>query len=71
MPVKDLINDMNSVPKHISKISNDLPYRDFITIGVLVPKLDLKNETNIKTIHNNIPDNWIKQRIGRRNLNIR
>lgn len=59
MPVKDLINDMNSVPKHISKISNDLPYRDFITIGVLVPKLDLKNETNIKTIHNNIPDNWI------------
>ena len=59
MPIKDLINGMNNVPKNISQISNDLPYRDFVTIGVLVPKLDLENETSIKTIHNNIPDNWI------------
>ena len=59
MPVKDLLNDMNGVDKEILKISNDLPYRDFITIGVLVPKLDLSNDTNVKTIHNNVPDNWI------------
>ena len=59
MPVKDLINSMNGVSKDITTISNDLPYRDFVTIGVLVPKLDLKNETNVKTIHGNIPDNWI------------
>lgn len=59
MPMKDLIKGMNQVPKHIRKISEGLPYRDFVTIGVLVPKLDLKNETNIKTIHDNIPDNWI------------
>lgn len=59
MPIKDLIIAMNNVPQNIRNITNNLPYRDFITIGILVPKLDLKNETNIKTIHNNIPDNWI------------
>jgi len=59
MPIKDLINSMNNVDKDIISISNDLPYRDFVTIGVLVPKLNLVNETNVKTIHNNIPDNWI------------
>lgn len=59
MPIKDLISSMNNIPKNIKELSNNLPYRDFITIGILVPKLDLKNETKIKTIHNNIPDNWI------------
>ncbi len=59
MPIKDLINCLNNIPKDISEISNKLPYRDFITIGVLIPKIDLENETKIKTIHNNIPDNWI------------
>lgn len=59
MSIKDLINSMNGIPKSISQISKSLPYRDFITIGVLVPKLNLRNKTKIKTIHNNVPDNWI------------
>ena len=59
MPMKDLIVAIGDVPQKVKKISNGLPYRDFVTIGVLLPKLDLKNETNIKTIHNNIPDNWL------------
>ena len=59
MPIKDLMNSMNQVPKEILEISRDLPYRDFITIGVLLPHLDLKNKTKIQTIHGNIPDNWI------------
>ena len=59
MPVKDLLNEMNGVSKDILEISNGLPYRDFVTIGVLVPKLDLSNDTHVKTIHNNVPDNWI------------
>lgn len=59
MPMKDLIESMNSIPKDIKYITSNLPYRDFITIGILIPKLNLKNETSIKTIHNNIPDNWI------------
>lgn len=59
MPVKDLMLSMNDIPKEVKDISKNLPYRDFITIGVLIPKIDLKNETKIKTIHNNIPDNWL------------
>ena len=59
MPMKDLINSLNNVEKNIKYISDNLPYRDFVTVGVLVPKLDLKNESSIKTIHNGIPDNWI------------
>ena len=59
MPIKDLFQAINKIPNNIKEISNNLPYRDFITIGVLLPTLQLKNETKIKTIHGSIPDNWI------------
>lgn len=59
MPVKDLVAAMNDVPKKIAEIAKGLPYRDYMTVGVLVPKLKLKNETNIKTLGNIIPDNWV------------
>lgn len=60
MPLKDLVNSINNgVPKEIRKIANGLPYRDFVTIGVLVKKLNLKNKTNIKTLGNIVPDCWI------------
>ena len=59
MPLKDLVCNMSSVPKKIEHIANDLPYRDFVTIGLLVKKLNLKNETNIKTLNNIVPDCWI------------
>ena len=49
MPIVDLIKSLNNVPKDIRYISNNLPYRDFITVGILVPKLDLDNKSNIKT----------------------
>ena len=58
MPIKDLINGM-STPKSINNIANGLPYRDFITFGILVKKLKIKNNTNIKTINNIIPDTWL------------
>ena len=59
MPIKDLVTSMNNVPKEYKDIAIDLPYRDYITIGVLLNKLNLKNETNTKTINNIIPDNWV------------
>jgi len=64
MPVKDLILAINSgggerVPEHITKPASELPYRDFITVGLLVKKLKLKNKTKIKTLHNIVPDCWI------------
>ena len=60
MPLKDLVTDMDTkVPTKISKIAEGLPYRDFVTVGLLVKKLNLKNETNIKTLGNIVPDCWI------------
>ena len=58
MPLKDLIEDMDA-PKNVKRIASNLPYRDFITFGILVKKLKIKNETKIKTINNIIPDTWI------------
>ena len=61
MPVKDLVCGFEGqeVPKKILKIAKGLPYRDFMTVGLLVNKLNLKNETNIPTLGNIVPDCWI------------
>lgn len=61
MPVKDLVGGMTGdVPsKEIADIAAGLPYRDFVTVGLLVDKLNLKNETDIKTLGNIVPDCWI------------
>jgi len=49
MPVKELISSVqNNVPEEVKKIAQNLVYRDFITIGLLVNKLKIK-----------APDNWI------------
>ena len=59
MPVKDLVAGMNDVPAQYAAIAEGLPYRDYMTVGVLVPQLKLKNETRIKTMGNIVPDNWV------------
>jgi len=60
MPVKDLINGMiTSIPKRVNKIANGLIYRDFITVGLLLNKLKIKNNTKFDTQNNLIPDCWI------------
>ncbi len=59
MPVKDLLNAFTKPEPEMKKIANGLPYRDFITVGLLVDKLKLENKTNIKTVNNIVPDCWI------------
>jgi len=60
MPVKDLIANLTPVvPKEVSAVANGLCYRDFITVGLLLNKLKIKNKTKIKTLNNLVPDNWI------------
>lgn len=60
MPLKDLIRGMGeSVPPEIQKIANGLPYRDFVMVGLLVDRLNLKNLTKIRTLNNIVPDCWI------------
>ena len=61
MPLKDLVGGLKGekVPDKIQSIANGLPYRDFITVGLLVKKLNLENKTKIKTLGNIVPDCWI------------
>ncbi len=59
MPIRDLVAGMNDVPADPARIAAGLPYRDYMTVGVLVNKLNLKNETDMKTVGNIVPDNWV------------
>ena len=58
MPIKDLIAGTDA-PDKIKELAQGLPYRDFVTVGVLLKKINLKNQTKIKTLNNLIPDCWI------------
>jgi protoporphyrinogen oxidase len=70
MPIKDLVAAIKGieVPGEIRKIAEELPYRDFITVGLLVDKLKIKNKTKIKTYKERVPDTWIY--IQERDVNI-
>jgi len=59
MPVKDLVAGMNDVPAEEARIAKGLPYRDYMTLGVLVPSIKLKNMTKLKTVSNIVPDCWV------------
>ena len=51
MAVKDLIAAIGDVvPDEIKEVSNGLQYRDFITVGLLLNKLKIKNETSKLTL---------------------
>jgi protoporphyrinogen oxidase len=59
-----------AVPSEVSEVAEGLKYRDFITVGLLVRKLKIENDTKIKTINGIVPDTWIyvqekNVRIGR------
>jgi len=61
MPIKDLVAAIKGVevPDDVKRVASELPYRDFITVGLLVKKLNMTNETKFKTFQNRIPDTWI------------
>ena len=61
LPLKDLIQSIRGidVPDDVKRIAEELPYRDFITVGLLMKKLSIKNRTKIKTFADRIPDTWI------------
>jgi len=54
MPIKDLINSFNNtVPNNVKNVANNLIYRDFITVGLLLKKINFSKKSNV------ISDNWI------------
>ena len=57
MPVKELINALDCpVPSEVRMISDGLQYRDFITVGLLVNKLSVRDDS---TPNGLVKDNWI------------
>ncbi len=61
IPVKDLIGawDKQAVPEDVRRVASGLVYRDFITMGLLLSKMKIKNATKYKTVNDIVPDNWI------------
>ena len=61
MPIKDLLPALKGieVPTEVAKVAAELPYRDFITVGLLVNKMKIKNETKLRTYAQRVPDTWI------------
>ncbi|MCQ2800502.1 MAG: NAD(P)/FAD-dependent oxidoreductase [Bacilli bacterium] len=61
MPIKDLFESLgeSNVNKEAYYTAVNLPYRDFITVGLLLDKLKIKNKTKIPTLNNIVPDTWI------------
>lgn len=65
MPLNHLIDAMNNggvdVPASVTEVAHGLPFRDFVTVGLLVKKLRVKNTTDVPTLGNPpiVPDNWI------------
>ena len=59
MPLKDLVMGMDVAPEEIRTIAKDLPYRDYIMVGVLTDGMKIKNKTKIKTLGDIIPDEWV------------
>lgn len=60
MPVRDLIQSMNPLPPNeVMNVANGLEYRDFITVGLLLKKMDVKFEAARGNDPTKIPDNWV------------
>lgn len=59
MPVRDLVNGMNDVPTEVREVAEALPYRDFITVGLLAKKMRANPQSRSVNANNMPPDNWI------------
>jgi len=60
MPVRQLFTAMPGVPQEIYSIADGLIYRDFITVGILLKKLRIRQDKRQpESVGNLVKDNWI------------
>ena len=61
MPIAELIDTFpeQTVPEKVQQAARSLPYRDFMTVGLLVDRMAIRNTTSIPTLGNIVPDCWI------------
>ena len=62
MPVKDLVAGFAEAPDEVRRIAAALPYRDFVTVGLKVGRLAVKNRTDCRL--SEISDNGHYQESG-------
>ena len=57
MPVKHLVGMITpDVPARVREVADGLQYRDFLTVGLLLKKLNVERKGGVDT---DVPDNWI------------
>ena len=61
MPVRELVDSLQGaeVPDQVRLAARTLPYRDFVTVGLLVKDLLIQNDTKRRTVKDRVPDCWI------------
>lgn len=60
MPVKDLVAGIvPPLPEQVREVAAALPYRDFITVGLLLSKMKKNIQSHSSESSNMPPDNWI------------
>ncbi|MES2770592.1 MAG: NAD(P)/FAD-dependent oxidoreductase [Pseudomonadota bacterium] len=60
MPVKDLIEALSPAPPEaLRRIASALPYRDFMTVGLLLSKMRPNQQAQSAQASHTPPDNWI------------
>ena len=61
MPIKNLFESLKNIniPKTVYNSAVSLPYREFMSVGLVVAKFNMNSNSKIKTINNIIPDSWI------------
>ena len=60
MPLNELVSSLEGIkiPSHVREVAAGLPFRDFITVGLLVRKLSIQG-ANVSSKIESVPDNWI------------
>ncbi len=61
MPLRELMDSLCGVeiPEDVRSAARTLPYRDFITVGLLMKDLLIGNDTRRRTVRDRVPDCWI------------
>lgn len=60
MPIKHLVAGLDpAAPAELARIADGLVYRDFLTVGLLVDRIELGGGADGTTLAARVPDNWI------------
>jgi protoporphyrinogen oxidase len=59
MPIRDLVAQLTPGECPVARIANELPYRDFMTAGMLVRRMKNSSSSGSDAANGMPPDNWI------------